>query len=421
VAASADAAVLVSAGEDRTGRLCDPGTGAEVRQLQGHQGGIDAVAVSPDGKTIATGGWQDHTIRLWDAATGQERVKIPLPTPNGHNYGNVPLAFSPDGTLLASGSADRANTVLFVWDTATGKQVCQAEPFSGPNGSLAFSPDGRTLAVGDDAAVRLLDPRTGEERGRLSDEGAAGTAVAFSPDGRVLAAGGGGERPAVRLWEVASGKPFTRVEGHGDRVSAAAFSPDGRTLATTSRDTTVLVWDVPLLTGEDGSRAKLSAEELQALWGDLGGEDVARARKAVWALASAPAESVPFLGQRLRPPAPAEPDRLRRLIADLDADDFAGRRAAREELERLGDAAAAALRQAREGKPSREAQRQLDQLLEKLKGSPSESLRLLRAVEALEYAGTPEARQALEKAADGGLPERLTPEVKASLARLGGR
>src|SRR5262249_3864645 len=146
-----------------------------------------------------------------------------------------------------------------------------------------------------ETAVRLLDPKTGEERGRLSDEGAAGTAVTFAPDGRVLATGGGGERPTVRLWEVASGKRFARVEGHGDRVTAVAFSPDGRTLATASRDTTVLVWDVPELSGREGPRAKPSAEELETLWDDLGAEDVARARKALWALAEAPTESVPFL------------------------------------------------------------------------------------------------------------------------------
>jgi hypothetical protein len=114
--------------------------------------------------------------------------------------------------------------------------------------------------------------------------------------------------------------------------------------------------------------------------------------------------------------------RLARLVAALDADDFAIREQATTELEGLGELAGPALRQALEGKPSPEARRRARRLLEALDRSPSgEALRGLRVVEALEQAGTPRARRALEALAKGALQARLTREAAASRRRLAGR
>src|SRR5262249_13113580 len=146
--------------------------------------GVGAVAFSPDGKTLASGAWQDHTIRIWDLATRTQQRKITLPTPNGWNYGDIPLVFTPDGKILISGSADRANNVIYFWDTATGKELRQIKQQAS---GLALSPDGKLLASsGWQGKVCLWDVATGNEHCQFP---AKGSTLAFSPDGRVLAYG----------------------------------------------------------------------------------------------------------------------------------------------------------------------------------------------------------------------------------------
>jgi hypothetical protein len=202
--------------------------------------------------------------------------------------------------------------------------------------------------------------------------------------------------------------------GHRGPADAPSFSPDGRTLATGSMDTTVLLWDVRR--GAPGKRPS-TPRELEALWLTLGGADGAQAYDAVLALA-APGPAVPFLRGRLRPvPAPKNVDRL---LADLDDDEFEVRQKARAALEALGDAAEPALRKLLAGKPSLEVRRQAEAILRKLHGKPlpPEQVRLLRALEALEHAGTPEARRVLEILAKGAPGARLTREAAAAAKRL---
>ena len=117
-------------------------------------------------------------------------------------------------------------------------------------------------------------------------------------------------------------------------------------------------------------------------------------RGTVWALAAVPKQSVPWIKERVRP-VPDDPKRLGQLIAELDAVQFAVREKATVELEKLGDAAEAALRKALAGRPSAEVERRAKLLLEKLRGpvTAPDRLRNLRAIEALEHAGTPEARE----------------------------
>jgi RNA polymerase sigma factor (sigma-70 family) len=396
-------------------RLWDPAMGKEVRQLVGHQGAVDAVAFSPDRLTLASGGWQDHTIRLWDVATGKERYQLALPRPHGVNYGSTPLVFSPDGKLLFSGSADRANSSIYVWEAATGKQLHR---FALGAGRLALSPDGKSLAVSGWDGVRLLDSATGTEFLRWSVR--AGPA-AFSPDGKVLA--GGDLHGVIHVWELVTGKERRRFVGHetggyeggyfAAGVSALAFSPDGRTLVSGGGDTTVLLWD---LFPTDGP----SRPPAEDFWDDLGSPDAARAYRAICSAMAVPQRTLRLLTEHLPPARRADPRRIEQLIKDLDSSRFADRRRASRQLEQLEERAAALFQKSLGEKPSAEARRRIEWLVMKLRRRPPSAsvLRAVRATELLEHLDLPEATALLRALARGAPDSRLTREAKAALERL---
>jgi hypothetical protein len=230
-------------------------TSPRIKILTGHTGEVLGVVFSPDGRLLASSGGKDHTVLLWDPATGEE-----CRTLTGHTDMVRSVAFSPDGRLLVSGSDD---LTVRLWDPATGEQrgvltghtdqsrrllrVVQhvSESILGVEFSplgVVFSPDGRLLASGSrDRMVRLWDPATGEQRGVLTGHTDWVWSVAFSPDGRLLASGS--RDGTVRLWDPATGEQRGVLTGHTDMVCSVAFSPDGRLLASGSRDGTVRLWD----------------------------------------------------------------------------------------------------------------------------------------------------------------------------------
>ena len=146
------------------------------------------------------------------------------------------------------------------------------------------------------------------------------------------------------------------------------------------------------------------------------------AYEAIADLTDAPRQAVPFLRKHLQPWPEVEPKRLAQLIADLDNRKFAARRKAAEELEKLGPATEAALRQALAGKPTLEVRQRLEQLLAKATALTPYGLRELRAIRALEQAATPEAKQLLQTLAQKpGYSQRTREDAQAALARLAKR
>jgi WD40 repeat protein len=452
---SSDGKILASGSWDGTTRLWCPTTGQEVHRLDQSKHRINAVVFSPDDAIVATasGGiirlWQptsgqklrtfsapghtirsmyfhpdgrqlitagyDHTIRRWDIATGKETSKVA----QSSNWGQIPVipvAFSADARLLASGEG--YDQGIIIRETASGKII----PGFGKHEhvtALAFSPEGLTLAQGSGTNthqnIRLWDLKHFTEVRRLEGHGNGCNCLAYSTDGRMLVSGG--EDEVVRLWEVVTGEEIRHWDGHDGRVNAVAFSPDCRLAASASWDKTILIWDVT--DRLDNGRLRpihLTDKQLDVCWAKLG-HTASEAYSAVWTLAASK-QAVPFLKERLRPVPSVSAERVTRLIAELDSDDFATRERATKDLEELEERVEAALRRA-VVHGSGEVRMRASRLLEKLsRPTPPARLRRSRALAALEYCGTGEARAVLESLASGAPEGELTREAKAALDRL---
>ncbi|KAG8938331.1 hypothetical protein FRC04_009077 [Tulasnella sp. 424] len=198
---------------------------------------VSSVAFSPDGALVAFGS-ADGTICLCDAQTWRQ-VGEPL---TGHTGRVNSVCFSPDGKLLASESGDRT---IRLWDPQTRKQF--GEPLTGDTlwvYSVCFSPDSKLLASGSgDRTIRLWDPQTRKQFGEpLTGHTDLVRSVCFSPDGKLLASGSGDQ--TIRLWDPQTGKQFGEpLTGHTNWVNSVCFSPDGKLLASGSGDRTIRLWD----------------------------------------------------------------------------------------------------------------------------------------------------------------------------------
>ena len=226
---------VVSPEQREPGRIAlwDLTTGAEVRSFETVPDMVTALAVSPDGKTVASIGGAGSGPYLWDARTGKGTNLAPDPTQQ--QGGMRGLAFAPDGTTLAA--TDPSGRVR-VWDVATRRELHRHGAHAGGMCQVAASPDGMYAAtVGEDGTVRTWEVATGRPVGGwAADERGRATLVRYTPDGRhLITAGGDG---TVRLWDTATGREVRRLgEPAGSRRVSLwggqqfTVSPDGTRIA----------------------------------------------------------------------------------------------------------------------------------------------------------------------------------------------
>jgi WD40 repeat protein len=272
--------LVVGSGRDGTVRLWDATTGTERTVLRDPRSSGGAVAFSPDGRTLATASFfreEGQTlaeVKVWDVEPGRERAVldnwVPDQAPLRLRAAVTAVAYSPDGSLVASASAgplvNAAPAFVKVSDARSGELRCTLTGHKGALRCMAFSPDSQTLATGGaspreggwDGEVKLWDATTGREQATVQVDADRVDCLAFAPDGRTVAVGcavppgtRGGVKWEVGLWDVRKGERITSFTDLPKRALALAFSPDGSTLAAGCGNTDtfgekceVKLWDV---------------------------------------------------------------------------------------------------------------------------------------------------------------------------------
>lgn len=452
--------------------LCDRATGKELGRLRGQENEQPSIAVfSPDASKLVVGAGPKRGLCLWDVPKRSE-----LFTFERSLWPSRPV-FSPDGKLLAASEGPGGTRELSLWDVETGKVLRRFNGKHGPGHPLCFSQDGRAVItlhslrgepegtctnarVPYAITVQAWEAQTGKHLGQVCpakgriDESmrvlpeiikeplefgleVGPCSLRFSTDGRAFAIPKPPatlvqmtfKDPSIRLSDVA-GKELWHFEVNPKHsfVDWAEFFPQQRILVASvywgdrKPSNELLVWDVsPVFEAAERLRPALSREVLGGHWSALADGRIPTAHRAMDALKSQPAKSLPFLKERLRPIPAHDPKRIAQLLGDLADPKFAAREAAERELLLRDEEAVPAIREALEGKLAPEARRCLDEIMKRLEDGrlPSEETRrLLWVVELLEQLATPEAKELLAALSQGEAKAWVTQEAKASLERL---
>jgi len=241
MALSPDGRQVATGSDDKTVRLWDAATGKPIREFARHRDKVSSVAFSPDGRHIVSGSY-DHTVTVHDVESGRAVSVL-----TGHADSVTSVAFTPDGRHVASGSWDQTAKL---WDIETNQLAQRMTGHSGSVTCVACSPDGRLIATGSrDETVRLWDTATGQPVRTLRGLARNVSCVSFSPDSRQVAAGSTSETTSgttsgtIEIWDAATGQEIHTVYAHAGAVTCVAYSPNGKRIVSASADKTVRIWD----------------------------------------------------------------------------------------------------------------------------------------------------------------------------------
>jgi WD40 repeat protein len=482
IAISPDGKLLATGSLDKTIIIWDRKSGRQLHRLEGHEAAVGFVGFSGDGKTLVSAATdlngKDRDVWLWDVETGKQLERL-----SGQGGPILSMAMSPDGKLVAcsyffSPKGSCTDSAVILWDIAQRKELRRIEVGTESSNSVAFSPDGKNLVwLGWRSEFHVVDVASGTElrvvqpdvdrfiqsfglRFSPVDTAAAleladGTfriwnvvggsqlrsmaakdtryvehyegrfmglqRLAFSPDGKYVAVAGQRDH-SIALLEVVSGKERVRLKGHKGQVQPVAFSPDGKTLYSGSADGALLAWDLQQLDIKP-SGEKLGKRELESLRKDLESEDAVEAYTAIRTLRAYPEQAATMLRDCVKPVAPIDQKVLDGLVADLAGDDFAKRKAAVNELEKLGELAEPALKRLLASKPKAELSQRVQEILKKADVQAPEGsiIQTVRAMEVLENLDTPQARELLDKLAAGAEGALVTRQAKTALEYMARR
>jgi WD40 repeat protein/tRNA A-37 threonylcarbamoyl transferase component Bud32 len=230
---SPDGRRLVSGGYDHTLQVWDASNGREIFTYRGHSEPVRTAAWSPDGARIASAG-NDHTVHVWEAATGRQMTVF-----RGHTDSVTSLSWSPDGRLIVSTGLSKQ---ALVWEVETRKRLVALRGHTSLVSVVAWSPDGSRIASGGlDKTVRIYQVEGWKEIFVYQGHADSVMALAWSPDGARIASAG--EDKTVQVWEAANGHHILTYTRHSDEVTTLAWSPDGSRIASGGEDKTVQIWD----------------------------------------------------------------------------------------------------------------------------------------------------------------------------------